>query len=620
MTNLEPVTRVEHYLAKIAGQDVDELEPVTRIEHYLAKIAGQDVEVPEPFTRIEKFLYSLITETPSGLTPVTRQEHFISGNDAELEAISREEIFWEDANEQLAYHTITGAIVSFFAKKSKPVKELIAAINPVQDLHGYDNPWPAGGGKNLLKPTLTTTTEGNVTFTVDQQGIVTANSSGAASSTVAIVYGEISVTNGTAYTINGLQSNGSNTTFSMQLMRAGLVIGTIEGAYLPYTATADETLYLRLVVRSGYTASNLVFKPMIRLSSITDTNFAPYSNLCPISGWSGANVMETGTNIFPPTQMMTNAYIQTNGEIVGQIQYNVYYCAVKKGLTYTYVMDTGTPIYAFYASEPTIGSVSYNGSRSTGTSGQVNVTVTAPIDGYLAFRIASTFTTPMVIVGTTVPDSYEPYTGTTYPITFPDSAGTVYGGTLTVNEDGTGKLRVTHKGVNMGNLSWNYRSNSGSEAFYASLDGCDFGEANTSICSAYSFQKYITGLSQLVGVENGKYAMFKNGAVVYVRDKNYTTKEAFTTAVMGQTFVYPLATPIEHSLTATQMQTLLGTNNWWVDTGNLTMTVYGKEIVEPDVEPLQALNLLLGNAYVNNHTAEDVPDAEALDILMGGTR
>lgn len=32
------------------------LEPITRIEQYLAKIAGANVTTPEPVTRIEQFL------------------------------------------------------------------------------------------------------------------------------------------------------------------------------------------------------------------------------------------------------------------------------------------------------------------------------------------------------------------------------------------------------------------------------------------------------------------------------------------------------------------------------------------------------------------------------------
>ena len=39
-------------------------------------------------------------------------------------------------------------------------------------------------------------------------------------------------------------------------------------------------------------------------------------------------------------------------------------------------------------------------------------------------------------------NTYDGYTGATYAVTFPTAAGTVYGGTLTVNSDGSGTLRV----------------------------------------------------------------------------------------------------------------------------------------------------------------------------------
>lgn len=51
-----PLTRLETYLAKIAGEDITTPEVRTRLEAYLAKIAEEDVEVPEPRTRIEYYL------------------------------------------------------------------------------------------------------------------------------------------------------------------------------------------------------------------------------------------------------------------------------------------------------------------------------------------------------------------------------------------------------------------------------------------------------------------------------------------------------------------------------------------------------------------------------------
>lgn len=56
MPDLEPITRLEEYLSKLAGDDVAVPEPITRVEKFLAYIAGDADSKPTPITRIEKFL------------------------------------------------------------------------------------------------------------------------------------------------------------------------------------------------------------------------------------------------------------------------------------------------------------------------------------------------------------------------------------------------------------------------------------------------------------------------------------------------------------------------------------------------------------------------------------
>ena len=47
--------------------------------------------------------------------------------------------------------TASGAIATFpDGADNFPVKDLKVWIEPVQDLHGYDHPWPEGGGKNIF--------------------------------------------------------------------------------------------------------------------------------------------------------------------------------------------------------------------------------------------------------------------------------------------------------------------------------------------------------------------------------------------------------------------------------------------------------------------------------------
>ena len=54
--------------------------------------------------------------------------------------------------------TYTGNPVSFSTVSGGIMKSIIAPITYSQDLHGYANPWPGGGGKNLLPPPATNET------------------------------------------------------------------------------------------------------------------------------------------------------------------------------------------------------------------------------------------------------------------------------------------------------------------------------------------------------------------------------------------------------------------------------------------------------------------------------
>lgn len=115
-------------------------------------------------------------------------------------------------------------------------------------------------------------------------------------------------------------------------------------------------------------------------------------------------------------------------------------------------------------------------------------------------------------------DDYEGYTGATYPVTFPTAAGTVYGGTLTVNSDGSGTLRVDRAEI----------------ASYA-------GET-------------------LPGE--------------WISDRDVYS--AGTTPTTGAQVVYKLATPTTYALSAVQVvQMLNGVNNIWTDAaGTLTAEYY----------------------------------------------
>ena len=47
-----------------------------------------------------------------------------------------------------ALRTVTGALIHITDALALPAEALSVNVEPIQDLHGYESPWPAGGGKN----------------------------------------------------------------------------------------------------------------------------------------------------------------------------------------------------------------------------------------------------------------------------------------------------------------------------------------------------------------------------------------------------------------------------------------------------------------------------------------
>ena len=197
------------------------------------------------------------------------------------------------------YETVTGKIVSFLTQRAAPLK-IEADLEPIQDLNGQDAPYPAGGGKNVLPFTLANckafntegTWNGNVytrndlTFTVVEQDgnavSVIANGTPSESSDF-IIYSSLVLPSG-SYVLNGCPTGGSSTTYRVFATNYGGDTGT----GLTINANGTQATTVRINIKAA--VSNKEFKPMIRLASVTDASFAPYENICPISGHSGADI------------------------------------------------------------------------------------------------------------------------------------------------------------------------------------------------------------------------------------------------------------------------------------------------------------------------------------------
>jgi hypothetical protein len=187
-------------------------------------------------------------------------------------------------------HVATGDIATFEGE-DLPLKSLTVDIEPQQDLHGYDYPWAGGSGKNKLKVNSQSSTSTGITATVNSDGSITIN--GTSTGTYIYTINNTLILNGD-YILSGCPSGGSAGTYRMDCYwdGQGALKDTGNGVAISPNGNA---VIVRIVVMQGVTVNNLVFKPMIRLASVSDATFEPYSNICPISGFTEANVVVSPT-------------------------------------------------------------------------------------------------------------------------------------------------------------------------------------------------------------------------------------------------------------------------------------------------------------------------------------
>lgn len=190
------------------------------------------------------------------------------------------------------------------------------------------------------------------------------------------------------------------------------------------------------------------------------------------------------------------------------------------------------------------------------------------------------------------PDNIRPITGWTgakinvnsnvIDITLPSAAGTVYGGTLDVVK---GELVVDRAMVDLGTLTWTYDQNV--FRFSATLllaPNITDGIRTRGICEIYKADQSVYSGSGRV------FSAFCFGVTgVFVRDSRFDNVSDFKSAMSGVQLCYELATPITYQLTPQEINTIIGTNTIYADTGDMSV-IYPKTITP--IETVSNVNLM----------------------------
>lgn len=485
------------------------------------------------------------------------------------------------------------------------VKSLEVAIEPQQDLHGYDNPWVGGAGKNKLSNRLNTLTKNGITVTKNSDGTYTVNGTCTHDNTDFYINTEsgssipeerLYLPNGD-YKLSGI-SGGTSSTYRMVA-----VVGNPSVSYISlydgdasFTISNDVWSAVFLRVMNGHTFNNYVIRPMIR-SSNADNTFAPYSNICPISGHQAEGITRCGANMFSG-EMELGSIDDTTGE---EVPDNT--CLRSKAL-YTIIVSGGVPFYGvvpfdyngikYYFYDRFGNFISCSGWQSKGVYTPPNDAVIVRI--VLSSDYGTTYNNDISINYPSTITTYQSFSGHANLILFSDGTNplTVYGGkldvlngVLTVN-----KVSVVYDGSN--DESWVYSaswSKTNTNAFYlpgdATIKFSSWDDYPISKCNCLTpmsrnelYDADTTGIGMSGSLDGGNVSIRVPKAVSDVSELRTWLSSNNVQAV------YELATPQTVQLSPTIIKSLQGANNFFASTGEIELLQYWSTDADPILSDL----------------------------------
>lgn len=463
------------------------------------------------------------------------------------------------------WKTVTGTLIHITDALASPMQKCEVTLEPIQDLHGQDAPYPAGGGKNKFNPSA-------ATVGINWNGSAMAYS---------IASDYISVEVGKSYTIS-VADMPKYTGVTVAFLDADKNYVT-NGSSTTFDIT-DGIAFIRISFRCAntdvWTESDLnAAKIQVEIGS-TATPWSPYENICPITGWTGCEVKRTGKNLFDETQYQN---LTTTYEYVSQ----TYHCKsiqLKPNTKYTVSQRAGVADSSVIALLNNVESVNDSGyfdlrtvssskTYTTDGTGKLYIGVLYSNDTDYNARLA--LCKLQIELGETASD-YEAFQGNTYSVTFPDSTGTVYGGTVDLV---SGVLVVEYaEYIFTGRESWQasstpnryFISNFNNYIPYpmaAQINVTDYVQNVISSVFGTFVYKNKDGVGYIVTAS-------ETSRMLVINTTSATTVDEISALMTGTQLVYELATPITYQLTPQEISTLAGENNVWSNTNSDTTIIY----------------------------------------------
>lgn len=369
------------------------------------------------------------------------------------------------------------------------------------------------------------------------------------------------------------QLNNAFTDLNNQIVnKADIIVSSASGAVASFKDGASGNLPMRSVV--------------CNIEPVQSGSGDPSpTNVRPISGFTRLNLHRTGINIWDEEWELGDLNTNTGENYPDNNRIrSKNYIPIKPETNY-YVCSSVTGTVCYYDINK-----SYIGNRNIVAGGGIITTLSRA--AFMRFSLNSaygtTYNNDISINYPSADTDYHAYDGNTYTVDWQSTVGTVYGGTLDVT---TGVLTAIY-----GIATFDGSDDENIE-LYSNRNGFTFRDL-TGMASG----NFVSGLCNQALVTIGDVT---SHAVRYIGDSSiwlYAQDDLSITTVADMRtylsttpiqFVYELATPTTYQLTPQEIDTLLGTNNVWCDTGDTSVSYPAdtKLYTEKELETVNVLRL-----------------------------
>ena len=459
---------------------------------------------------------------------------------------------YDNVMAQLIEETATGDIASFSdGANNIPCPSVLCTINPVQDLHGQNYPYPSGGGINKWD-------EEWETGGYDSSGNKQANPN--------IIRSKNKIVIG-ANTQFYFKCGNSNPTarFVFWDSNDNLISATAGYDCNAVNTSPNNAYYMAFNIGANY---GNTYKNDISINiPSSDTSYHPYSNICPITGHTELNLVHTGANLWDE-EWEVGAINTANGQ-------NVSSSTTIRSKNYIPCIPS-TP---YYRNNPqNIIPFFYDNNKdfiSFGGWGKNNVITTPNNAYYIRFYVdpayGTTYNNDISINYPSTDTSYHAYTGTT---TTTDLGTTVYGGTLDVV---SGVLTLDRGYIEFDGTE-NWVNVGGSYPFAFQIDTGISNKVDNPIASQGIICNLFPQATTDVPSSNAiRWQVGGSTGRLYVYDYTHSGDLTGFTQMLsdnGLQVAYKLATPTTTQLTPQEVKSLLGSNSFYHDCNGQVAVTY----------------------------------------------